>query len=260
MYTYNHVNCRRWRYRCSHHLHSWARNGHVSQRSFRHVQSRSWKARLPIDVTWNLRHDQSQLQPLYSIPLKNWKPQRFLNMPLCSQKFTPLVHRILSWNPSQKNSSPSFSSGINMWKQDRRCVTWLDSQASRSVVHVSFGSIEALSRDQLLEVWHGLVNSGEPFLWVWRPDSVAEKESDFVGTLEKLERACIVGWAPQEEVLLHPAVGGFLSHCGRSSVIEGILGTCSYDLLATVRWPPYQHHERKGSFTSLASQWTSVIG
>ncbi|WJZ93423.1 hypothetical protein VitviT2T_012366 [Vitis vinifera] len=103
-----------------------------------------------------------------------------------------------------------------MWKQDRRCVTWLDSQASRSVVHVSFGSIEALSRDQLLEVWHGLVNSGEPFLW-------------------KLERACIVGWAPQEEVLLHPAVGGFLSHCGRSSVIEGILGTCSYDLLATVR-------------------------
>ena len=45
-------------------------------------------------------------------------------------------------------------------------MTWLDSQASRSVVHVSFGSIEALSRDQLLEVWHGLVNSGEPFLWV----------------------------------------------------------------------------------------------
>ncbi|XP_034694145.1 7-deoxyloganetic acid glucosyltransferase-like [Vitis riparia] len=134
---------------------------------------------------------------------------------------------------------------------DRRCVAWLESQASRSVVHVSFGSIEALSRDQLLEVWHGLVNSGKPFLWVLRPDSVAEKESDFVGTLEKLERACIVGWAPQEEVLLHPAVGGFLSHCGRSSVIEGILGR-----VPMICWPQFgDHHISTMSVRGALQVW-----
>ncbi|KAG6745211.1 hypothetical protein POTOM_051856 [Populus tomentosa] len=71
-----------------------------------------------------------------------------------------------------KSPSARTSSNGLLWKEDRGCITWLDSHPSRSVIYVSFGSLVGLFRDQLLEFWHGLVNSGKPFLWVIRSDSI----------------------------------------------------------------------------------------
>jgi hypothetical protein len=68
--------------------------------------------------------------------------------------------------------SQSLSSFGNLREANRSCMTWLDSQPLRSVVYVSFGSLVIMTRGQLMELWHGLVNSGKPFLWVKRHDSI----------------------------------------------------------------------------------------
>ncbi|KAK3023198.1 hypothetical protein RJ639_043663 [Escallonia herrerae] len=74
--------------------------------------------------------------------------------------------------------------------------------------------------------WHGLANSGRRFLWVRRPGSIVEREADLkiLAQLLKItkERGFIVGWAPQEEVLAHPAIGAFLTHSGWNSTLESI--------------------------------------
>ncbi|KAJ0043159.1 hypothetical protein Pint_17561 [Pistacia integerrima] len=46
------------------------------------------------------------------------------------------------------------------------CLTWLDSQPSRSVVFLCFGSLGLFSMEQLKEIAIGLEKSGQRFLWV----------------------------------------------------------------------------------------------
>ncbi|XP_039786974.1 UDP-glycosyltransferase 73C4-like [Panicum virgatum] len=105
-------------------------------------------------------------------------------------------------------------------------TAWLDGQAPGSVVFVSFGSIARKLPRQLVEVGHGLEDSGRPFLWV-----VKETEAAAPGVREWLEaleartagRGLVVrGWAPQLAVLSHRAVGGFVTHCGWNSLLESI--------------------------------------
>jgi UDP:flavonoid glycosyltransferase YjiC (YdhE family) len=92
------------------------------------------------------------------------------------------------------------------------------------VVYVNFGSITVMTADQLVEFAMGLVNSNIPFLWIIRPDLVigesAVLPAEFAEETEK--RGFITSWCPQEEVLNHPAVGGFLTHSGWGSTIESL--------------------------------------
>ncbi|GLT65371.1 hypothetical protein SLA2020_378090 [Shorea laevis] len=120
----------------------------------------------------------------------------------------------------------SLSSFSNLWEENRSCITWLDSQPLRSVVYVSFGSLTVMTRGQLMELWHGLVNSGKPFLWVIRDDGIesVEGEQGIPVELQKGTKGMgfLAHWTPQEEVLAHPAVGGFLTHGGWNSILESI--------------------------------------
>lgn len=129
---------------------------------------------------------------------------------------------VFAVGPLHKYSSRSSSSLLT---QDRSCIAWLDKQATGSVIYVSFGSLAAMDTAELAETAWGLANSEIPFLWVIRPGSV--RGMDWVELPEGFEkktrgRGQIVKWAPQEEVLAHPAVGGFWTHNGWNSTIESI--------------------------------------
>ena len=79
-----------------------------------------------------------------------------------------------------------------------------------------------------MEIWHGLVDSKKRFLWAIRPDMVAGDDAGGDRVPAELvqgtrERGFMVGWAPQEEVLAHRAVGGFLTHGGWNSTLESVV-------------------------------------
>ncbi|OVA18018.1 UDP-glucuronosyl/UDP-glucosyltransferase [Macleaya cordata] len=105
------------------------------------------------------------------------------------------------------------------------CTQWLDSKPNGSVLYVSFGSYAHVSKNDLTEIAHGLLLSKVNFVFVLRPDVVSSDEPDPLpeGFLEESkDRGIIVQWCCQIAVLSHPAVGGFLTHCGWNSILESI--------------------------------------
>ncbi|KAL0341336.1 UNVERIFIED_CONTAM: UDP-glycosyltransferase 76F1 [Sesamum radiatum] len=118
------------------------------------------------------------------------------------------------------------AASTSLFTQDGSSISWLDARAPRSVLYLSFGSIAAMDQQKLNEMAWGLADSMQPFLWVVRPGLVRDSEWLAVLPNEFLEatrdRGYIVKWAPQQEVLSHPAVGGFWTHSGWNSTLESI--------------------------------------
>jgi hypothetical protein len=116
------------------------------------------------------------------------------------------------------------SIGYSLWKEEPECLKWLDSRKENSVLYVNFGSIAVMSSEKVMEFARGLANSEKDFLWIIRPDMVVGEAavllSEFLeGTKD---RGFTTSWCPQEEVLKHPSVWGFLTHCGWNSTIESL--------------------------------------
>ena len=127
---------------------------------------------------------------------------------------------LLSQNPQNQLASLS----TNLWKEDNKCLDWLESKEPRSVVYVNFGSMTIMTAEKLLEFAWGLANSKQHFLWIIRPDLVIGGSmvlsSEFRNDIS--DRGLIVSWCLQEQVLNHPSIGGFLTHCGWNSTTESI--------------------------------------
>ncbi|GAB4848197.1 hypothetical protein Ancab_002864 [Ancistrocladus abbreviatus] len=130
-------------------------------------------------------------------------------------------------------------------------IRWLDDQPPSSVVFLCFGSMGSFTEEQVREVAKGLERSGHGFLWSLRrpppSDEKFEPPQDYdnlEGVLPEgfLDRTAkigkIIGWAPQVAVLSHPAIGGFVSHCGWNSTLESL-----WFGVPIAAWPMYAEQQ-----------------
>ncbi|KAL4311272.1 hypothetical protein GQ457_01G007920 [Hibiscus cannabinus] len=129
---------------------------------------------------------------------------------------------------NHKDDSDKAERGNQASISEQQCLKWLDSQEHSSVIYACLGSVSSIKSPELIELGSGLEASNKPFIWVLRgnndtSDQVAKwmKEEGFEERT-KGRGLVVMGWAPQVLILSHPAVGGFLTHCGWNSTIEGI--------------------------------------
>jgi hypothetical protein len=101
---------------------------------------------------------------------------------------------------------------------------WLNKQEKESVVYIALGSEVEPSQEDFNELAFGLEQSGLPFFWALRKRSGSVAVELPEGFEERTKNRGVVwtDWAPQLRILAHESVGGFLSHCGWSSVIEAL--------------------------------------
>eukprot|EP01018_Ginkgo_biloba_P015403 Gb_14885 [translate_table: standard] len=126
--------------------------------------------------------------------------------------------------------------GLNLWKA-AECVDWLNAKTASSVVYVSFGSLAVLSREQIHEIAHGLQDGGHDFLWVIRPTPKVDITEEILPErfLEETgKQGLVVPWSPQLQVLSHPSVGCFMTHCGWNSTLESL--SLGVPMLSVPQW------------------------
>ncbi|KAL3645235.1 hypothetical protein CASFOL_010415 [Castilleja foliolosa] len=138
---------------------------------------------------------------------------------LLGKKFVPVGPLVQESGPDKKYDRQSLD-----------LLAWLDEKEPKSTIFVSFGSEYFLTEADLDEIALGLELSGVSFIWVVRfpkKSGLTNESLDKslpVGFVERVgSRGRVVeGWAPQAKILGHASMGGFVSHCGWNSVLEGM--------------------------------------
>ncbi|CAM6120006.1 unnamed protein product [Calypogeia fissa] len=136
------------------------------------------------------------------------------------ESFLPKIPKLYLVGPLSKVATFKDRSLANLKSSGADSLQWLDGRAPLSVVYVCVGTIARLSPGQVEELARALEASEQSFLWVVArgaaeaiPPGFAERTKD---------RGLMVGWVPQLQILQHPAIGGFVTHCGWNSIIESI--------------------------------------
>ncbi|KAK8561979.1 hypothetical protein V6N13_148884 [Hibiscus sabdariffa] len=98
----------------------------------------------------------------------------------------------------------------------------------KEVTRLQSMGISTVKRPELIELGLGLEASNKPFIWVLRGNNTSSNEveewmeEDGFEERTKGRGLVVKGWAPQVLILSPPAIGGFLTHCGWNSTMEGI--------------------------------------
>ncbi|OMO81853.1 UDP-glucuronosyl/UDP-glucosyltransferase [Corchorus capsularis] len=138
---------------------------------------------------------------------------------------------------SHKDEVDKAQRGNKAAINEHECLKWLDSQEPNSVIYACLGSISSLRLSHLKELGLGLEATNKPFIWVIRGNDTSKQVENWMKDDRFEERIkgrglVIFGWAPQVLILSHFAIGGFLTHCGWNSTIEGISAG-----LPLITWP-----------------------
>lgn len=160
--------------------------------------------------------------------------------------FSELESGPITWFANQ-NLPPLYAIGpiLNLKKKNPQIeetereaiLKWLDEQPPSSVVLLCFGSMGSFNESQTKEIADALERTGLRFVWSIRqdpPESVLPE--GFVDRMAGIGK--VMGWAPQAEILEHPATGGFVSHCGWNSVLESL-----WNGVAVATWPMYAEQQ-----------------
>ncbi|CAL5062735.1 unnamed protein product [Urochloa decumbens] len=142
--------------------------------------------------------------------------------------------------------SPAPAVATSLWRHDDRCMAWLDGKADKSVVYISLGSLTVISHEQFTEFLRGLIAAAYPVLWVLRPDMLgASQDAALQEALAAVgeDKALVVPWAPQRDVLRHRAVGCFLTHSGWNSTLEAVV-----EGVPMVCWPFFADQQINSRF------------
>ena len=139
---------------------------------------------------------------------------------------------------------------------------WLDRQPVESVIYVSFGSGGTLPTEQITELACGLELSRQRFVWVVRPPLEDDASGSFLNVANGKDRTpdylpegfvtrthevglVVPMWAPQAEILGHPATRAFLTHCGWNSTLESIMNG-----VPMIAWPLYAEQKMNAAMLS----------
>ncbi|KAK9269644.1 hypothetical protein L1049_001421 [Liquidambar formosana] len=140
---------------------------------------------------------------------------------------------------SNKEVSDKYERGNKSSINENQCLEWLNSMKPSSVIYVCFGSLCHLSPSQLIEIGLGLEASNRPFIWIIRKADDSPEIEKWLAQERFQKRVqgrglIIRGWAPQVLILSHPAIGGFLTHCGWNSTLEGVCAG-----VPMITWPMF---------------------
>ncbi|XP_059637171.1 anthocyanidin 3-O-galactosyltransferase F3GT1-like [Cornus florida] len=118
----------------------------------------------------------------------------------------------------------NFTSPLPWSNRDEHgCLAWLDKHKAASVAYIGFGTRATPTPKEVGELAEALEASGTPFLWSLGDNMTRHLPEGFLGrTSTGIGK--IVAWAPQVQVLEHPSIGVFVSHCGWTLVLESIAG------------------------------------
>ncbi|KAL6529803.1 hypothetical protein OROGR_015426 [Orobanche gracilis] len=189
--------------------------------------------------------------PSFMIAVTNGVNQMFLNLArriretkgIIVNSFLELESHAVNSLTGDEKTPPVYpvgpilhlDSGDSQSPNHDEIMTWLDLQPDSSVVFLCFGSKGYFDEIQVKEIALALEKSGHRFLWSLRKPPAGENKLETPGEYENPEEVLpkgflqrtagigkVIGWAPQVAVLSHPAVGGFVSHCGWNSILESI--------------------------------------
>jgi hypothetical protein len=161
---------------------------------------------------------------------------------------TPPIYPV---GPIVKHKRDGHDVGSEGSNNYRNIIEWLDDQPPSSVMFLCFGSGGSFRENQVKEIACALEKCGHRFLWSLRKSPPRGKweysPSDYANFQEILPKEFlnrtakigkVIGWAPQVDILAHPAIGMFASHCGWNSILESTRFG-----VPIVAWPLYAEQQ-----------------